>query len=108
MHRVFFKPILKHNKNLFNLMLEVQAAYENKLILGAQRALQFGGEQLLRKHARLYNCYSAYCDRPNFFGGLFFLLLAGGGVGFSVQKHHIAKLPNISKRNKSAKTFVVP
>lgn len=90
------------------LLSDVQEDYVNKLILGAQRALQFGGEQLLTHQARLYNCAASYCDRPEFFGESFYLMLCGTGVGFSVQKHHIAKLPSIAKRTKAPKEFVVP
>lgn len=108
MHKEFYKDKLKDNLELQKLVEEVTLAYKNKLFLGAQRALQFGGEQLLKSHAKLYNCASSYCDRPDFFGGYFYLLLAGAGVGFSVVRKHIAKLPNISKRNKSAKTYIVP
>jgi ribonucleoside-triphosphate reductase len=106
MHKLFYKE--KMTPELDNLIEEVRLAYRDKLFLGAQRALQFGGKQLLAHHSRLYNCSASYCDRPNFFGGFFYLLLSGCGVGFSVQKHHIAKLPNIHKRMKSAKTYVVP
>lgn len=106
MHRGYLKN--KMTKELKGYIDEVEQAYKDKLMLGAQRALQFGGKQLLEKNSRLYNCAASYCDRPNFFGGLFFLLLSGCGVGFSVQKHHVAKLPPITKRLKSAKTYVVP
>ena len=68
-----------------------------KRILGSQRALQFGGPAILQKPARLFNCSFSYCDRVDFFQGTMWLLLAGVGVGFSVQKHHIAKLPRIKK-----------
>jgi glutaredoxin len=108
MHKTFYKDKLKNNKELQELIEEASVAYKDKLFLGSQRALQFGGEQLLKAHAKLYNCAASHCDRPNFFGGYFYLLLAGCGVGFSVQKQHISKLPNITKRNKSAKTYVVP
>lgn len=64
-----------------------------KKVLGSQRALQFGGEAIIRKHARIYNCVSSYCDRLRFFQESLYLLLCGCGVGFSVQKHHIDKLP---------------
>ena len=93
---------------LSRLLDEVQESYKNKEILGAQRALQFGGEQLLKHQARMYNCSASYCDRPEFFGEAFYLMLCGCGVGFSVQKHHVAKLPTIKPREKQAKTFVVP
>lgn len=105
MHRNFYKD--KINDELSLLIDEVQSRYNSKLFLGAQRALQFGGNQLLKHHARLYNCSASFADRPNFFGGLFYLLLCGAGVGFSVQTHHIEKLPKIKKRGKTAKTYIV-
>jgi ribonucleoside-diphosphate reductase alpha chain len=55
----------------------------------------------------MYNCTASYADRPRFFQEGFWLMLNGAGIGFSVQKHHVAKLPNIKKREKQAKTFVV-
>jgi len=68
----------------------------DRRVLGSQRALQYGGEPVERKHARLYNCSSSYCDRIRFFQEAFWMLLAGSGVGFSVQRHHIDKLPEYS------------
>ena len=73
-------------------------AYElmfKKKVLGSQRALQFGGEPILKRHAKIYNCTSSYCDRLRFFQECFWLLLCGSGTGFSVQKHHVAKLPRL-------------
>lgn len=83
--------------------------YKDKLVLGAQRALQFGGEQLFKHNSRLYNCSVSHCDRPSFFQEAMYLLLSGCGVGFSVQKQHIAKMPKLKERyHKKTKTFVVP
>lgn len=61
--------------------------------LGSQRALQFGGEPILRKEARIYNCSAGYCDRIRFFQEATWLLLCGCGVGVSVTKNHVEKLP---------------
>ena len=44
-----------------------QEAYNKKAILGSQRALQFGGDQIFKHEARLYNCSFSYADRPAFF-----------------------------------------
>jgi ribonucleoside-triphosphate reductase len=66
-----------------------------KKVLGSQRALQFGGEPILKRHPKVYNCVSSYCDRLRFFQECFWLLLCGSGTGFSVQKHHVAKLPSL-------------
>lgn len=55
------------------------------------------------------NCSVSHVDRPQFFNEAMYLLLCGCGVGFSVQKHHIAKLPKIHKRSeKKVKVFHVP
>ena len=86
---------------------EARQAYKEQRVLGAQRALQFGGEQLLKHQMRMYNCTSSYADRPAFFGEIFYILLCGAGAGFSVQEHHVAKLPKVIARNKPAKTHTV-
>lgn len=106
MHRGYYAD--KMTPELKELIDFAEKEYKAKRILGAQRALQFGGEQLLSHQARLYNCSASYADRPEFFGEAFYLMLCGAGVGFSVQKHHVAKLPSVKRRDKSAKTFVVP
>lgn len=107
MHRKKYEKV--ESEYLNALMLKAQQAYEDKQVLGAQRALQFGGEQLFRHNARMYNCTVSYTDRPRFFSEAMYLLLCGCGVGFSVQKHHIEKLPKIKKRyEKKAKVFQVP
>lgn len=83
---------------------EIDWAYDmmyKKKVLGSQRALQFGGEPILKRHAKIYNCTSSYCDRLRFFQECFWLLLCGSGTGFSVQKHHVAKLPQLSQNAKS-------
>jgi ribonucleoside-triphosphate reductase len=83
------------DKNISN---EIDWAYDimhKKKILGSQRCLQFGGDPILKRNSKLYNCTASYCDRLKFFQECFWLLLCGSGTGFSVQKHHVAKLPNL-------------
>ena len=106
MHKKYYSE--KMSNELADLMEQVQDAYSNKLFLGAQRALQFGGDQLLKKHAKMYNCSATYCDRPKMFAESMYLLLCGCGVGFSVQKHHVAKLPTIHSRTEGTKEFTIP
>lgn len=106
MHRKHLDTV--SSTELMNLIQEVEDGYFDKSILGAQRALQFGGEQLLKHQARMYNCSASYCDRSEFFGEAFYLMLCGCGVGFSVQRHHIAKLPQIAARTKTSKEYVIP
>lgn len=105
MHRKFYSS--KMTPELKSLIDEAEDLYKKKYFLGAQRALQFGGDQLLKNNMRLYNCTSSYADRSEFFGEFFFILLSGCGAGFSVQKHHVAKLPQIQNRTKNSKIYVV-
>jgi intein/homing endonuclease len=95
---------------------ELKWAFEqskNRRVLGSQRALQYAGAPVLKKHARQYNCTSSYCDRVRFFQEALWLLLCGAGVGFSVQLHHVAKLPDFHEcRTKGltldTKTYTIP
>ena len=88
---------------------DIDWAYDlmlKKRVLGSQRALQFGGDPILKRHAKIYNCTSSYCDRLRFFQECFWLLLCGSGTGFSVQKHHINKLPTLSQNKKDKRKGV--
>lgn len=105
MHRTFYKDVL--TEELEELISEAENLYKKKYFLGAQRALQFGGEQLIKHQMRLYNCTSTYADRAEFFGEFFYILLCGAGAGVSIQKQHIKKLPQIQSRTKQAKIHVV-
>ncbi len=91
-----------------DLLREVGQAMRERQVLGSQRALQFGGEPILTKNARMYNCTTSYCDRPRFFSEALWLLLCGCGVGFSVQWHHIAKLPGIAAPDSGLARYVIP
>lgn len=70
----------------------------DKKVLPSMRSMQFGGEAILKNHARMFNCSFANVDRLEFFREYLFLLLSGCGVGFSVQRHHIALLPPLPPR----------
>jgi ribonucleoside-diphosphate reductase alpha chain len=64
------------------------------------RSLQFGGKPIEINPSRIYNCSYLPIDDWRAFGEVMFLLLGGTGVGFSVQKHHVEKLPPIHKPKK--------
>ena len=85
-------------EGLHGLVREAFAAVERREVLPSMRSLQFGGKAVLTKHARIYNCCFMYIDRVEAFREAFYLLLCGCGVGFSVQKHHVAKLPSLAAR----------
>ena len=90
---------------------DIEWAYEmmrKKRVLGSQRALQFGGRPIFKHNARIYNCITSFCDRLRFFQECMYLLLCGCGTGFSVQKHHVEKLPPLVRNKSGTKKFVIP
>ncbi len=79
-----------------------------KKVLPSMRALQFAGPAAEVNNARIYNCCFLPIDSVHCFSETMFLLLGGTGVGYSVQKHHVAKLPAIKKQaSYKQKTFLI-
>ena len=70
--------------------------YEKK-VLPSMRSLQFGGKPIEISPNRVYNCAYLPIDHIDSFHEVMFLLLGGTGVGYSVQNHHVSKLPPINK-----------
>lgn len=68
-----------------------QKVHELK-VMPSMRALQFGGEAILKNNIRSYNCSFLHIDNERAFSESLFLLLSGTGVGYSVQKRHVNKL----------------
>jgi len=71
----------------------------DKKVLPSMRAMQFAGPAMEVNNARGYNCAYHPIDSIHSFSETMFLLLGGSGVGYSVQKHHVAKLPAIIKQD---------
>tara|TARA_R110001592_G_scaffold275190_1_gene542257 strand:+ start:42 stop:1901 length:1860 start_codon:yes stop_codon:yes gene_type:complete len=89
-----------HIKSYPDLKDQIDSAYKfvyDKKVLPSMRSMQFGGKPIEVAPNRIYNCAFMPVDHIDSFAECMFLLLGGTGVGFSVQKHHVAKLPIISK-----------
>jgi ribonucleoside-diphosphate reductase alpha chain len=78
----------------------------DKKVLPSMRALQFAGAAAEVNNARIYNCCYLPIDSLHSFSESMFLLLGGTGVGYSVQRHHVAELPEIKKPGKG-RTYLV-
>ena len=91
-----------HQKTYPQLTDEIETAYKfvyAKKVLPSMRSLQFGGKPIEISPNRIYNCAYLPIDDYRAFGEAMFLLLGGTGVGYSVQTHHVEKLPEIRKPN---------
>jgi len=91
-----------HQRKYPQLKEEIEKVYQlvyDKKVLPSMRSLQFGGKPIEISPNRIYNCAYMPVDHPDAFAETMFLLLGGTGVGYSVQKHHVDKLPEIKKPN---------
>ena len=87
-----------HQAKFPKLKDEIEEVYEmvyNKKVLPSMRSLQFAGKPIDINNSRIFNCSYLPIDDWRSFSEVMFLLLSGCGVGYSVQKHHIEKLPEI-------------
>ena len=100
-----------HIKKYPKLKEEIENVYKyvyNKKVLPSMRSLQFAGKPIKVSPNRLYNCSYLPIDDIEAFNETMFLLLSGCGVGYSVQQHHIKKLPTVTKPfEKRVRRFVI-
>ena len=100
-----------HQKRYPELYNEIEENYRyvyKKKVLPSMRSLQFSGKPIEISPNRLYNCSYLPIDHVDSFSESMFLLLSGCGVGYSVQKHHVVKLPHVTKPfDKRTRRFVI-
>ena len=100
-----------HIKKFPSLKDTIDWAYKyvyDKKVLPSMRSMQFGGKPVDVSPNRIFNCAYAPIDHMKVFGEIMFLLLGGTGVGYSVQNHHVEKLPTIQKPSgKRTRRFLI-
>jgi ribonucleoside-triphosphate reductase (thioredoxin) len=98
-----------HLKKFPKLSEEIEEAYKyvyEYKDLPSMRSMQFAGKAIDINNARLFNCSYLPMDDVDSFCELMFLLLSGCGVGYSVQRHHVEKLPEIKKPTRSKRYLI--
>ena len=87
-----------------------QELYDNIVGLGvmpSMRAMMTAGPALHRDNTSGYNCSYLPVDDPKSFDEAMFILLCGTGVGFSVERQYISKLPEVPDTLFDSETTVV-
>ena len=98
-----------HIEKFPNLEQMIRSHYElvfQKKVLPSMRSLQFAGKPIEVNNTRLFNCSYLHIDDYRAFSETMFLLLSGTGVGYSVQKHHVDKLPAITRATKTRRYLI--
>ena len=70
---------------------------EEKKVLPSMRAVMTSGRALERDHCAGYNCAYIAVDHVRVFDEALYIMLCGTGLGFSVERQHISKLPEIAE-----------
>lgn len=99
-----------HIRKFPNLETLIRTNYElvyEKKVLPSMRSLQFGGKPIEVNNTRMFNCSYLHIDDYRAFNETMFLLLSGTGVGYSVSRNHIGKLPAISRATKKRR-YLIP
>ena len=112
--RETWKELITRNRDMHierfpDLKSNIEKAYElvyDKKVLPSMRSLQFAGAAIKQTPSRIYNCAYLPIDDYRAFSEVMFLLLGGTGVGYSVQRHHVEKLPSITKPTKKRRYLV--
>lgn len=89
----------------------INTAYERsvypKKVLPSMRSMQFAGVPIERNPSRIYNCAYLPIEDTDAFAEIMFLLLGGTGVGYSVQRHHVDKLPVVVGPKIKTRRYVI-
>jgi len=99
-HELVTRNMNMHIKKYPKLEDQIKENYKlvyDKKVLPSMRSLQFGGKPIEISPNRVYNCAYLPIDHVDSFSETMFLLLGGTGVGYSVQQHHVDKLPPVNK-----------
>jgi len=86
---------------------EIMFAILNLEIMPSMRAMMTAGAALERDNTAGYNCSYLPVDDPKSFDEAMYILLCGTGVGFSVERQFISKLPEVPELFESDTTVVV-
>jgi ribonucleoside-diphosphate reductase alpha chain len=106
----FFEVQLKE-QNSYNVSPELRSELENAVlnleIMPSMRALMTSGEALRRDNTAGYNCSYVAINRVRAFDEILYILMCGTGVGFSVERQYVEKLPTIAEHFSPSDTTII-
>jgi ribonucleoside-diphosphate reductase alpha chain len=85
---------------------EVKDAILHLETMPSMRCLMTAGKALKRDEAAGYNCTYLAVDHPRAFDETLYLLMCGTGVGFSVERQYVDRLPPVADRLRRSKTTI--
>ena len=106
----FFENHLKESQE-YNLSKQLRGELEDAVlnleIMPSMRSLMTAGEALSRDNVAGYNCSYIAVNRVRAFDEILYVLMCGTGVGFSVERQYVEKLPTIAEHFSTTETEIV-
>jgi ribonucleoside-triphosphate reductase (thioredoxin) len=88
-------------------MTYIKKAIEDKEVMPSMRTMMAAGEALDRNHIAAYNCSYLAVDDPKCFDEALMILMCGTGVGFSVERNAVEKMPEVPTIHRTDEIIVV-
>jgi len=105
----FFENHLAESQK-YNLSKQLRTELENSVlnleIMPSMRSLMTSGEALDRDNTAGYNCSYVAVNRVRAFDEILYILMCGTGVGFSVERQYVEKLPTIAENFSPSETEI--
>jgi ribonucleoside-diphosphate reductase alpha chain len=89
-----------------SLYIRLDTAIVNLDVMPSMRSIMTSGEALERQNVAGYNCSFLPIDDPKAFDEAMYILLCGTGVGFSVERKYVNRLPDIPEKLYESNTMV--
>ena len=84
----------------------LRKSIEGLEVMPSMRALMTAGEALDKDNVAGFNCSYLPIDHPKAFDEMMYVLMCGTGVGFSVERQYISKLPEVAEEFYETDTVV--
>jgi ribonucleoside-triphosphate reductase (thioredoxin) len=85
----------------------VYDAIVNMEVMPSMRAMMTAGPALDRDNVAGYNCAYIDVDHPRAFDEIMYILMCGTGVGYSVEREYVRKLPEVAEEMRDTDTTIV-
>ena len=107
-HKEETMDTLRESTGMWSTMKnELRDAITRLDVMPSMRALMTAGLALERDNTAGYNCSYLPVDDPKSFDEAMYILLCGTGVGFSVERQYISKLPEVPEHLYNSDTCIV-
>ena len=106
----FFENHLKENQSYKlspELRYDLESAVLNLEVMPSMRALMTAGEALERDNVAGYNCSYVSVNNIRAFDEILYILMCGTGVGFSVERQYVEKLPTVAEHFTNSDTTII-